>query len=241
MDSIIGKIIGQDETLVNLIDLKFHDDYTFFHSVNVAILSLLMGVELNLKKDELLNLGLSAILHDIGKMFVRNEVLDKVGRLEPLEIKEIQHHERYDGKGYPDGAAGKDIHLFGRIISIADVYDELTANRPFRESMNASEAIRHIIKNQNILFDGHLTNIFIKKVAPYPVGTYVRLNSGHSGIVFKNSSNHFDRPIVKLIVDRLGNRIKPMYVDLKREKQLQKVRIIGSNEMNVVEMIQNCS
>ncbi len=239
----------------------------FFHSVNVAILSLLMGMELGLGTDDLQNLGLAAILHDIGKMFVNSEILHKPTSLAPDEYKEVkqhvklgynflkatfeipaqvyvavlQHHERYDGKGYPNELGGDNIHLFGRIIAVTDVYDALTANRPYRKPIPASKALDYIVSGNGTLFDRRLTNIFVRKVAHYPVGTYVRLNSGHSGIVFKNYCDASDRPVVKLIVDRLGNRIKPIYVDLKHGRRVNNLKIVAANEWNVVEMIQNCS
>lgn len=194
----------------------------FFHSVNVAILSLLMGMELGLGTDDLQNLGLAAILHDIGKMFVNSEILHKPTSLAPDEYKEVkqhvklgynflkatfeipaqvyvavlQHHERYDGKGYPNELGGDNIHLFGRIIAVTDVYDALTANRPYRKPIPASKALDYIVSGNGTLFDRRLTNIFVRKVAHYPVGTYVRLNSGHSGIVFKN---YCDAPIDLLL------------------------------------------
>ena len=267
VSSIIEQILGQDETLINLIDLKFHDDYTFFHSVNVSIMSLLMGLELEMDKEDLVNLGLAAMLHDIGKMFVKQDLLHRRGSLNVEEYKEVkrhvvrgydylrsifdlpaavyvpvlQHHEHYDGNGYPKGLKGEEIHPFARIICVTDVYDALTANRPYRKPMQTATALEYIIDNNGILFDDNLTGIFVKKVAPYPVGTYVRLNSGHAGIVFKNYSDDFRRPVVKLIIDRLGKRIKPIYVDLKHEKQLASLKIVGANEQNVFEMIQQCT
>lgn len=267
VETIIDQLLNQEETLINLIDLKFHDDYTFFHSVNVAVLSLLMGLEMDLDKEDLINLGLAAILHDIGKIYVRSQLLLKKGPLTAFEYEEVkrhvsfgyrflkssyevpakvyvsvlQHHERFDGKGYPNALHGDEIHLFSKIISISDVYDALTAKRPYRQSMNADQALDYILANSGTMFEEDLTSVFITKVAPYPVGTYVRLNSGHSGIVFKNYGDATRRPVVKLIVDRIGNPIKPMYVDLKNERSLKQLKIVASNESSVVEMIQRSS
>lgn len=267
VNNIIHQITHNEETLVNLIDLKFHDDYTFFHSVNVAILSMLLGIELNLSNEQLVSLGMSAILHDIGKMFINKSLLHKTDSLAPGEyevlqqhtiygydflrgtlamppsvsIGALQHHEHYNGNGYPSGVVGQDIHLYGRIICISDVYDSLTANRPYRKAMNVQEALSFISNGKLTLFDPELADGFMKKIAPYPIGTYVRLNSGYIGIVFKNYNDAFNRPIIKVILDPLGKKINPLYVDLKNEKQLRSLKIVGANEMNVVEMIQNCS
>lgn len=265
--SIIHQITESEETLVNLIDLKFHDDYTFFHSVNVAILSMLLGTQLDLDKEELVSLGMSAILHDIGKMFISKSLLHKIDSLAPGEyevlkqhtlygydflrgtlnmpasvsIGALQHHEHYNGAGYPKGLVGDRIHLYGRIICLADVYDSLTANRPYRKAMSVKDALSFISNGKWHLFDPKLAEGFMKKIAPYPIGTYVRLNSGYIGIVYKNYTDAFNRPVIKVILDPIGKKINPLYVDLKNEKQLQSLTIAGANEMNVVEMIQKCS
>lgn len=265
--NIVDQMINSEETLVNLIDLKFHDDYTFFHSVNVAILSMLLGMEVNLSNDQLISLGMAAILHDIGKMFIPKALLHKTDALAPGEYELLkqhasygydflkgtlamplnicvgvrEHHEHYNGNGYPDGLEGDNIHMFGRIICISDVYDSLTANRPYRKSMGTKEALSFVANSRWTLFDPSLAESFMKKVAPYPVGTYVRLNSGYIGIVYKNYVDSFNRPIIKVILDPLGKKINPLYVDLKNETRLQSLNIAGANEMTVVEMIQNCS
>lgn len=257
ISNIVEEIIENKDTMVNLIDLKFFDDYTFFHSVNVAVLSVLIGVELGLSREHLFNLGLAGILHDIGKIFIDKDILNKPSKLtddeylimkkhsdygynylkETYEIPSasyvavLQHHEQYDGLGYPAGKQKDDISLLGRIICVCDVYDALTSNRPYRKQLLPSEAMEYIMANGGIMFDVNLTKIFARKVAPFPVGTYVRLSNGFLGIVTENFEEACMRPRVKVILDREGKRIVPKIVDLKNDRFLRNVTITGVNDI----------
>ena len=191
------EILSNKDLMVNLIDLKVFDDYTYFHSINVGVLSIIMGVAINLSHDNLCNLGLASILHDIGKVFINKNILNKPSKLTNAEFETIkthsfkgyeyleksfdmpssscygvlQHHERFDGFGYPKGAKGNKISLFGKIIAIADVYDALTSKRPYRNAIEPSEAIEYIMGGCGTLFDPELVNVFTQKIAPYPIGT----------------------------------------------------------------------
>lgn len=256
--NIVEEIIENKDTMVNLIDLKFFDDYTFFHSVNVAVLSVLVGVELGLSREQLFNLGLAGILHDIGKIYIDKDILNKPSKLtsdeyevmkkhsefgynylkETYEIPSasyvavLQHHEQYDGQGYPEGKKDNDISLLGRIICMCDVYDALTSNRPYRKQLLPSEAMEYIMANGGIMFDVNLTKIFARKVAPFPVGTYVRLSNGFLGIVTENFEEACMRPRVKIILDKKGKRIMPRIVDLKNDRYLRSVTITGINDLS---------
>lgn len=256
--TIVDEILADKDTMVNLIDLKFYDDYTFFHSVNVAVLSIIIGVEYGLSKAELLNLGLAAILHDIGKMLVDKDVLNKPGRLTDEELMHIQehpklgyhllkesyeiptnvfvsvlqHHERYDGQGYPHRKEKEDILISGRIICIADVYDALTSKRPYREPLLPSEAMEYIMANGGSMFDLKLTKIFSRKIAPFPIGTYVKLSTGEGGIVLENFEDACMRPTLKIFRDSSGEPLKPLIYDMKLDRNLRNVTIIGVNALD---------
>lgn len=256
--NIIEDLISSKDTMVNLIDLKFYDDYTFFHSVNVAVLSIVIGVGMNLSKDELYNLGIGAILHDIGKTFVPKEILNKKAKLTNEEfdimkkhseygyryLKEtfsipvnayvavLQHHEKFNGTGYPSAIAKDDISILGRIIGIADVYDALISNRPYRKALLPSEGMEFIMANGGIMFDIELTKVFAKKVAPFPVGTYVGLSNGYIGIVAQNFEEACMRPCVKVILDPDKNNITPFYYDLMNDKQLRNITVTGMNSID---------
>jgi HD-GYP domain-containing protein (c-di-GMP phosphodiesterase class II) len=225
VEKIVEDIIGNRNLIVNMIDLKTFDDYTFQHSVNVAILSLIIGVAVNMDRERLYKLGLGALLHDIGKVFVDKTILNKEGKLTDSEYKKIKehplsgyqylkskftipalsyiavldHHERYDGTGYPNGKTGDHISVFGRIIAIADVYDALISNRPYRRGLLPSEAVEYIMGGSGTLFDPNFATVFSRYVAAYPVGMCVKLSDERIAIVVENFKGFSTRPKVRII------------------------------------------
>jgi len=251
INDIVDDIIKNKQLMVNLVDLKFFDDYTFYHSVNVAVLSIIMGISLNFLRDRLYDLGISALLHDIGKVFIKKNILDKPGPITHEEFYEIkrhtvlgytylkdkfkleeklclgalQHHEKYDGTGYPHGLKGNSISIFGRIIAIADVFDALTSERPYRKSLLPSEAIEFIMSNGGASFDLYLVRVFLRKIAPYPSGTIVRLSDRRKAIVVRNNEICGIRPLVKIIADG-EEKISPYYVDLTNDNSTYSVTIV---------------
>jgi HD-GYP domain-containing protein (c-di-GMP phosphodiesterase class II) len=258
VSDIVEQIIDNKDTIVNLIDLKMYDDYTFSHCVNVAVLSIVLGVSIGMSKDELFILGLGAILHDIGKIFIDNSILNKKGKLTEEEyniiqkhaeygydylrdtfeipsaayVAVLQHHEKFDGTGYPTMRDKDNISLYGRIIGIADVYDALTSNRPYRKALLPSEAMEYIMANGGIMFDINLTKKFVQKVAPFPVGTSVKLSNDYKGIVIKNYEEACLRPKIKVVLDNNDMEIKPQYYNLKDDKYLRNITITSITEIN---------
>lgn len=240
VQNIVKDITANKDLIINMIDLKVANNYTFYHSVNVAVISLVIGLAMNLSSKDMYNLGISSLLHDIGKIFTPNDILDKPGTLTFEEYKIIkkhpqdgykyvkeklnthtktylgilQHHERFDGTGYPRQIAGKDIGLFARIIAVADVYDALTSDRPYKKRIIPSEAMEYIMGGGGTFFDIDVVKEFSKIIAPYPVGTCVRLTNNLVGIVVENFSDCCLRPRVKIIKD--GNKlIEPYLINLK--------------------------
>lgn len=231
--TMLNDILNFDEVLVNLLDIKSFDSYTYSHSVNVAAISLLMGKILKYNKENLLLLGTGAILHDVGKIFIPAEIINKAAKLTPEEFKFIKehsrlgydfikdyadispvariiilsHHERLDGTGYPKGLVKKEIHQFARVVAIADVFDALTSDRIYRDGWSINETVEYLQSNVNIKFDYKLVELFIRNIAVYPNGTMVFLSNGQKGIVKKQNKNFPLRPIVKLIEDENGNEI----------------------------------
>lgn len=253
VDRIVEEIAGNDHVMVNLVDLKIFDDYTYFHSVNCTILSLIIGVGLGLDKEELHELGLAAILHDIGKLFVPREILNKQGVLTKDEFAEMkkhseygytflkektsmsdkvclavrQHHEKFDGDGgYPLGLKGKAISLYGRILTVADVYDALTSDRSYREAMSPSEAMECIMGNGGRMFDPDVVSVFCRKVAPYPVGTCVQLSNGEVGIITETYEYWGLRPTLEVINASSHQKTSLVY-DLRNDPRLRNVIIAG--------------
>ena len=250
--NIVDNILKNKNLMVNIIDLKSFDDYTYFHSTNVATLSIVMGATLGLGKKELSELGFGALLHDIGKIFIKKENINKNGKLTNEEYKSIQnhvkfgynylkrnkdiplnakhgilqHHERFDGTGYPHKILGNEISLYGRIIAIADVYDALTSDRPYRKALLPSEAIEYVMANGGSMFDTELIKVFVTKIAPYPVGISIKLSNGMTGIVYKNYDDAIMRPKIKIIKNKKDEDVKPFMVDLRNDKRYFNVTIV---------------
>lgn len=244
LNDIIDEMISQKGALINLVDIKSMDNYTYEHSVNVIILSLTLGIQLNMSRDKLFNLAMGAMMHDIGKVFVPKEILQKNGKLNDQEfaiVKEhplkgyeylkdstdisptsriiaLQHHEKVDGTGYPGGIKGDRIHEFAKIAAIADVYDALTSDRPYRMAMTPNEAIEYLMGGAGRHFDFRMVNAFVKNIVPYPIGTLVRLSNGNVGVIEEVFQNYPLRPRVKVFRD--GNPKKIEHIDLMEEKNI---------------------
>ncbi len=245
VEKLVDQIFSHKNIMVNIIDLKVFDDYTYYHSVNVAVLSIVIGVALEIDREELCELGFAAILHDIGKVFVDKYVLNKPGRLNIDEFEEIKkhsllgaehikngytmpnssymgildHHEKFEGGGYPNSIEGERISLYGRIIAVADVYDALTSDRPYRKALLPSEAMEYIMASTTTLFDPKIVEVFVRKVAAYPIGTSVKLSNGAIGIIIDNYEDLCMRPKVRVYREKNKN-INPYEIDLANYKNL---------------------
>lgn len=243
LENIIDEMLSNKNLMVNLIDIKTYDDYTFYHSVNVAILSIIIGSTLYFDRLKLYKLALGAMFHDIGKTFIPNEILNKPGKLTPDEFEIIKthsfkgfdysknvlklsttsymgilhHHEKWDGTGYPNNLKGDDISLFGQIISIADVYDAITSKRPYKDATLPSEAIELLMASSGSSFNPLLVKKFISKIAPYPVGLSVELSSGEQGIIMENFSDAPMRPLVKVVYVYDSPLEEPYLIDLRSD------------------------
>lgn len=224
-EELLENVLNNKNILLSLVDIKSMDNYTYSHCVNVAVISIIIGISLNLNKENLIHLCIGALTHDIGKTFIPHEILQKPGKLTQEEFEVIknhpklgydflnqfyslsahvklialQHHERFDGLGYPNGAAGNKISYLARIVSIADVYDALTSDRPYKRAMCPNDVLEYIMSNAGTLFDYNIVNVFCKIIIPFPKGTIVSLSNGDIGIVEKTLPNFPLRPIVKIV------------------------------------------
>lgn len=220
---IVGQILTSDTISLDMVDLRTFDDYTYRHSVNVAVLSTIIGMGMGLSQEELNDVCVGAIFHDMGKLMIDADIINKPGRLTreefglikmhpqlsldlltnrwnvSLEAKEaiLAHHENDDGSGYPRGLQKEEIPLYARIIHVADVYDALTSKRPYKDPYTPSESIEYLMGGCHILFDEKVVKAFLKWVPVYPKGVVVRLSDGREAIVFENTSNPI-RPKVRL-------------------------------------------
>ncbi|WP_053956278.1 HD-GYP domain-containing protein [Inediibacterium massiliense] len=223
ISNLLDDLLGNRDILLNLSDIKTADEYTFAHSVNVCVLSLITGIAMGYNRERLEKLGVGAILHDIGKVWIPKEILNKPAKLTEEEYKRIKthsklgydmikrydyisslsaivvltHHERYDGKGYPLGKKGEEIHEFARIVSIADVYDALTSDRVYKKKMFPHEAVEYLVSMGGHQFDYEIVKKFIAHVAVYPLGTMVVLSTGEKGIVIKVDHTYPNRPTIR--------------------------------------------
>jgi HD-GYP domain-containing protein (c-di-GMP phosphodiesterase class II) len=241
-DSIVEELLAHKNVLVNIVDIKSLDNYTYQHSVNVAVLSLVLGLQLQLNKFELYSLCLGAMIHDIGKVFVPKEIIQKYDKLTdkeyhiamehalkgyeylkgssditaPARIIALQHHERVNGMGYPEGRKGADINKLAKVVGIADVYDALTSDRPQRRALSPNEALEYIMAGGGTLFDYDMVLAFSKAVVPYPEGTLVRLTNGNVAVVEENHPNFPLRPKLKIIKSD-DMSVKNKHLDLMEE------------------------
>lgn len=242
---ILDEVLSKKNIFVSLVDIKSMDNYTYEHSVNVTILSLIIGIELNLNKDQLFDLAVGAMLHDLGKAFIPVEILSKAGELlaneyeivkghsakgyeylkDNIDISGIarmivlQHHERVDGKGYPLGLQGQGINNLAKIVSIADVYDALTSDRPYRRAMSPNEALEYLMGGIDKYFEYEYVKAFIRKVIPYPEGSLVSLSNGEIAVINKVNNEFPLRPQIK-VIKKFNDRKELIDIDLIREKNL---------------------
>jgi len=222
--SLVNEIVASKNAVINIIDLKSFDSYTYQHSVNICVLSGVLGSAMKMTRNELFDLAAAAIFHDIGKLFVPKYVLDKPGPLTIEEFDEMkrhpllgaeyirdkfqfrpsiyvpvaQHHERHDGTGYPNGLLGDSISANAKIIAMTDTYDAITSRRPYHDAIMPHEACEYIMGNAGSHFDPRAVHLFFRTVSPFPIGVSVQLSNGLEGIVFKNYSSFPMRPLIKL-------------------------------------------
>ncbi|MDH3948406.1 MAG: HD-GYP domain-containing protein [Gammaproteobacteria bacterium] len=249
-----------------LTHMKKRDEYTSIHCMNVCILAITFGRTLGLDRQRLDLLGLGALLHDIGKMQVPLEILNKPGRLTdeefdlvkshsmngynllrqkedmPAEVLEIvrSHHERINGRGYPQGLSGDLIDQLTQITSIVDVYDAITSDRCYHDGISPHEALKNMFDWAGENFDAELVEQFIKCLGIYPIGSMVELNSGHIGIVVSASEKARLRPIILVVINRSGERYDvPRLLNLahpqwsKKENLLEVKHIVSSHETDL--------
>lgn len=221
---IVSEILNKGNVSLDLMDLRTYDDYTYAHSVNVAVLC--CGIGMGMKMDQLRmeSVVLAALLHDFGKQFIDPDILNKKGRLTQEEyqimkshaeksyemIKEridlsaqiktavLHHHENIDGSGYPNGICGDEQTLFTRILHVADVYDALISKRSYKNPYSPMEAAEYLMGACGIQFDMVVVEALLKYIPLYQKGTKVVLNDGREGIIVENYGIHNLRPIVRL-------------------------------------------
>lgn len=222
---IVASILPEGRVSLDMADLRSYDDYTYAHSVNVAVLCCVLGIGLEMSERDLEYITTAALLHDLGKLTIPKDILNKPGRLSPEEYALIKthpvksyellsdnygisahvkqavllHHENYDGSGYPHGLYGDEQSIFVRVLHVCDVYDALTSKRPYKDGYCPSEAAEYLMGACGIMFDKYVVEKFLQLVPLYPKGTEVKLSNGKKAIVVDNTDGRNLRPIVRTI------------------------------------------
>ncbi len=228
-------------------------------SINCMIMALLIGFEMKISDQVLVDLALSALLHDVGMLKIPLSILQKKGDLtekersliqthslysfkiitktigysEDIGLIVLQHHERWDGKGYPRKLKGNAILLEARIISVADAYEAMLNHRPYRKSMIGYSATREILNDNSRRFDSDILKVFIKCMGIYPIGSIVLLNNACIGLVVNIHSHAPLRPKIKIIIDKNMKKCvnENIEVDLTKEKELFITKAINPAEL----------
>lgn len=222
---IVQEIITKRNLSLDMSDMRSFDNYTYAHSVNVGVLSCVIGIGLKLDEEELEDLVLAGLLHDLGKLDISEEIVQKPARLTPEEYKIMKthpelsyfkllskpdisgmvkmavllHHENMDGSGYPNGISGMEIPLFARILHVADVYDGLITTKPYKKGYSPSEAVEYLMGAGGIMFDSEIVATFKEVIPLYPKGSEIRLSNGYMGVVVENGGEHNLRPVIRLL------------------------------------------
>ncbi|MBF0566707.1 MAG: HD-GYP domain-containing protein [Nitrospirae bacterium] len=248
-------VFRNQDALISLSRIKLMDEYLFFHSVSVCVLMIsfcrIMGVD----RATINNVGVGALLHDIGKTKTPPEILNKPGKLSDNEfqimklhsshsykillanggIPEVglqvahEHHERYDGSGYPRGLRGEAISKYGQMAAIVDVYDAITSDRCYHKGLQPSDAVRKLFEWSKFHFNNELVQYFIKCVGIYPVGTLVRLDDDNLAVVTEVGRKNLTTPKVKVVYSTRQRRlIKPFEIDLAEHPNKRK--IVGAED-----------
>jgi len=225
VDKMVREIQKNPEAVVNLQDIRTADEYTLSHSVNVCVLSVLLGTIMEYSEPQLHDLAVGAVLHDIGKITTPPEILNKPGILTSDEYRIIQqhaangwnilfeqrgippasaamarqHHERWCGGGYPDGLKGEKIYRYARICAVADCFDAMTADRVYRKGFSAAKALELMQTEMKGYFQPELLFSFLQCVAPYPVGSMVEITEGYQAVVVEVRRGKNSRPKIRLV------------------------------------------
>ncbi len=243
VDEINQSVERNSNALLSLIRLKTATEYTYLHSVAVCILMIAVGKQLGLQGEELKQAGMAGLLHDIGKMEIPDEILDKPGKLtdEEFDIMKshpqrgwellkscdgihetaldvcLHHHERVDGKGYPEKLSGDALTLFARMGAVCDVYDAISSDRCYKKAWSPAESIHKMASWREGHFDEKVFQAFVKTIGIYPNGTLVKLKSGRLGVVMEQSKKSLAAPIVKVFFSIKANAHLPAeIVDLSK-------------------------
>lgn len=238
-DEIVDSVLRKSDSNRNIIDsitrVRNIDEYTYYHSLNVSMLCMIIGKWLRLDEYHVRNLTQAGLLHDIGKTRIPLEILNKPGKLTDEEFEEMKrhseygynivknseeispevvkailtHHEKEDGSGYPMGLTGDKLNLYSKVITVADIFDAMTANRTYKSKDTPFKVFELMQHGSFGILDPIVLNAFLINVTTYYIGANVLLNTGETGIVVFMNKNNLSRPVVQV-----GDR----YIDTSTSK-----------------------
>jgi HD-GYP domain-containing protein (c-di-GMP phosphodiesterase class II) len=234
VDPMIDSISRNPDACIWLARMKKEDNYTYERSLSTSIWAVALGRQLGLPKSDLKSLAVGALLLDVGKLEIDPNLLNAKRKLTPDEFnvakthvnhslklvkntkglnKNIlcmiaQHHERFDGKGYPQNLAAEDINVFARIAALVDCYDAITSNRPYAKAITPTDAIKYLYKARGKLFQAELVEEFIQAIGIYPAGSLVELSTGEVAIVLAEYRSRRLRPEVLVLLDKDKKRVQ---------------------------------
>ena len=250
VEEISTSVMRNPDALIGLARLKNKDDYTYMHSVAVCALMVSLARQLELDETQIRQAGLAGLLHDVGKMMIPLEVLNKPGKLTDAEFVMVKshpadgykmllggegisdialdvclhHHEKVDGSGYPEKLTNEQISLYAKMGAVCDVYDAITSNRPYKKGWEPAESIRKMAEWSKGHFDPVIFHAFVKSIGIYPVGSLVRLESGHLGVVIEPTERSLLTPKVKVCFSiKQNGRITPEILDLSKHDCKDKI------------------
>lgn len=243
VENMVDSIFRNPDALLPLARLKNHDDYTFEHSVSVCALLVAFGRGMKLSRDVIKEIALGGLLHDVGKARVADAILNKPAKLSDDEFEHIkshvaqgvsllrqtpgvsaaamqvtsEHHERFDGTGYPGKLAGEGISLYGQMAAIVDVYDAISSDRVYHKGMSPTQALKKLLEWSSHHFDPQLVQTFIRAIGIYPTGTLVQLDSKRMGVVIEQNEKSLLEPTVRIFYHAGQlHYIPPEIVDLSK-------------------------
>jgi putative nucleotidyltransferase with HDIG domain len=245
VEEIANSTLRNPGALISLARLKTADDYTYMHSVAVCALMIALARKLGLDAQQTRDAGMAGLLHDLGKAMIPMEILNKPGKLTDEEfnivkthpeeghkllvgghgiseiIKDVclHHHEKVDGSGYPKRLNSETMSLFAKMGAVCDVYDAITSNRPYKAGWDPAESIKRMAEWKGH-FDPTVFQAFVKSLGIYPVGSFIRLESGKLGVVVEQSEQSLLKPKVKVFFStKSQSYIKPEAIDLARSAE----------------------
>ena len=237
---LFGHLQNNKDLVISMSDIYTADSYLFTHSINVGVYAIIMAILDNKRYEYTKEIGIGAMLHDVGKLKIDKKLLDNPNKLTEAEMQEVnehckygfdiikkqglsavsahcalQHHEKFDGTGYPRNLKGKDgINEVGRILAVVDVFDSLTSNKAYRNAYLPNESLEYLFAHSGSHFDPYYVMMFSKHVNIYPIGMPVVLSNGDVGVISRINSHNLQRPVI-LVLEHENKKVSPYELNLE--------------------------